>query len=188
MAAVTDDARLRRFFEFLTHAGLRATRQRRMIARAFFDADRHLSAEELYHRIYAQEPGIGLTTVYRTLKLMRDAELATGCQFGDAYLRFDPSPADRPHSHLICTRCGNIQEFQDRALLHLRQRAERSSGFAVRTCKLELYGLCRDCARRGPGGTPPAQTSRARSAPTASSPRPSGSPGAGARERRARPR
>jgi Fur family ferric uptake transcriptional regulator len=142
-----DDPRLRRFADFLARSGLKATRQRALIVRAFFGAGQHLSAEELYHQIYAQAPGIGLVTVYRTLKLLRDAGLATERRFGESYARFDPSPADRPHNHLICTRCGKIQEFRNRGLPHLQQKVARGYGFAVNECKLELYGLCRDCAR-----------------------------------------
>lgn len=141
------DARIQRFAEFLTRSGLKATRQRGRIVRAFFAAGRHLSAEELYHRIRAEDSGIGLVTVYRTLKLLREAGLATGRQFGDTYTRFDPSPADRPHDHLICTRCGKIQEFQNASLLHLREKVARTLGFTVTEHKLELYGFCRDCAR-----------------------------------------
>lgn len=145
------DPRLQRFTDFLARSGLKATRQRALIVRAFFGAGRHLSAEELYHRIYAQAPRIGLVTVYRTLKLLREAGLATERQFGEAYARFDPSPADRPHGHLICTRCGKIQEFEDGSLRRLRQKVARRYGFAVSEHKLELYGLCRECARLSRG-------------------------------------
>ncbi len=145
------DARIQRFADFLTRSGLKATRQRERIVRAFFAAGRHLSAEELYHRIRTEDPGIGLVTVYRTLKLLREAGLATGRQFGDAYTRFDPNPADRPHDHLICTRCGKIQEFADTNLHALREKVARSRGFTVTEHRLELYGFCRDCARLSKG-------------------------------------
>jgi Fur family transcriptional regulator, ferric uptake regulator len=144
---VDSDVRLQRFADFLTRAGLKSTRQRDRIVHAFFDAGRHLSAEELYHRIRSEHPSIGLVTVYRTLKLLQEAGLATGRQFGDAYMRFDPNPADRPHDHLICTRCGKIQEFADANLHALREKVARSRGFTVTEHRLELYGFCRECAR-----------------------------------------
>ncbi len=143
------DVRIQRFADFLTRSRLKSTRQRERIVHAFFDAGRHLSAEELYHRIRSEDPSIGLVTVYRTLKLLQEAGLATGRQFGDAYTRFDPSPADRPHDHLICTRCGKIQEFSDMNLQALREKVARSRGFTVTEHRLELYGFCRDCARLG---------------------------------------
>ncbi len=151
------DSRSQRFADFLARAGLKATRQREAIVRAFFAAGRHVSAEELYHQIRSQDPGIGLVTVYRTLKLLRQAGLATQRQFGDAYTRFDPNPADWSHHHLICTRCGKIQEFQDSSLLTLRKKVARQVGFTVTEHKLELYGLCRACARLAAGRPPRAE-------------------------------
>lgn len=145
------DSQLQVFADYLTRAGLKATRQRQTIVRAFFAAGRHVSAEELYHQIRSVDPGIGLVTVYRTLKLLRQAGLATERRFGDSYTRFDPHPADWAHHHLICTRCGKIQEFQDTTLLALRKKVARSVGFTVTEPKLELYGLCRACARLGTG-------------------------------------
>jgi len=143
------DARLQQFADFLSRTGLKSTRQRQQIVQAFFAAGRHLTAEQLYQCLQEQEPGIGLVTVYRTLKLLREAGLATGRQFGDAYTRFDPTPADRPHDHLICVRCGRIQEFRDPDLYTLRARVARRQGFTVTEHRLDVYGLCRDCARLG---------------------------------------
>ena len=140
-------ARLQQFAEFLSRTGLKTTRHRRQIVQAFFAAGRHLTAEQLYQSLQDQDPGIGLVTVYRTLKLLREAGLATGRQFGDAYTRFDPTPVDRPHDHLICVRCGRIQEFQDPSLYTLRARVARRQGFTVTEHRLDVYGLCRDCAR-----------------------------------------
>jgi Fur family ferric uptake transcriptional regulator len=141
------DSGTRSFTAFLTRAGLKSTRQRERIVRAFFAAGRHISAEELYHQIRAQDPSIGLVTVYRTLKLLRQAGLATERKFGDTYARFDPNPADWTHHHLICTRCGKIQEFQDATLRALGAKVAHSQGFSVTEQRLELYGVCRDCAR-----------------------------------------
>jgi Fur family ferric uptake transcriptional regulator len=149
------DVRIQRFADFLARSGLKSTRQRDRIVHAFFDAGRHLSAEELYHRIRSGDPSIGLVTVYRTLKLLQEAGLATGRQFGDSYTRFDPNPADRPHDHLICTRCGKIQEFADTNLHALREKVARGRGFTVTEHRLELYGLCRDCARLNRGRIAP---------------------------------
>ncbi len=141
------DSGVRSFSDFLSRAGLKSTRQREAIVRAFFAAGRHISAEELYHQIRAHDASLGLVTVYRTLKLLRQAGLATERTFGEAYARFDPNPADWTHHHLICTRCGKIREFQDASLRRLGAKVARSQGFTVTEQRLELYGICRDCAR-----------------------------------------
>ena len=141
------DSGVRSFTDFLSRAGLKSTRQREQIVRAFFAAGRHISAEELYHQIRSRDLTLGLVTVYRTLKLLRRAGLATERKFGETYARFDPNPADWTHHHLICTRCGKIREFQDRTLRDFGARIARSQGFTVTEQRLELYGICRDCAR-----------------------------------------
>lgn len=141
------DAGVRGFTEYLARSGLKSTRQRERIVRAFFAAGRHISAEELYHQIRVEDSSIGLVTVYRTLKLLRQAGLATERKFGDTYARFDPNPADWTHHHLICTRCGKIREFQDATLRTLGGRVAQRQGFTVTEQRLELYGVCRDCGR-----------------------------------------
>lgn len=157
------EALLQGFAEYLSRAGLKTTRQRQRIVRAFFAAGRHISAEELHRQIRATDPGIGLVTVYRTLKLLRAAGLATERQFGDAYARFDPRPADSPHHHLICTACGRILEFEDETLSALARKIKRARGFTVTEQRLELYGLCRACAPPRAGalaGSPAAEAPR----------------------------
>ena len=164
------DSGVRDFTDFLGRAGLKSTRQRDRIVRAFFAAGRHISAEELYHQIRAQEPSIGLVTVYRTLKLLRQAGLATERTFCESYARFEPNPADWTHQQLICTRCGKIREFQDATLRDLGAKVARNQGFIVTEQRLELYGVCRDCARldgrRSAGRSRAAQShAQARSTP-----------------------
>ena len=67
--------KLLQFQRYLNRAGLKATRQRELIARAFFGTTAHVSAEGLYRRVGGRNPRIGLVTVYRTLKLLKDAGL-----------------------------------------------------------------------------------------------------------------
>jgi len=142
-----DEGRLLRgFAEYLSRSGLRATRQRDQVVRAFFAAGRHIGAEELHRRIRADTPGVGLVTVYRTLKLLRQAGLATERRFQEPYARFDPRPAASPHHHLICLRCGGIREFEDGSVQGLARKVRRAMGFRVTEPKLELYGICRACA------------------------------------------
>jgi len=160
------DAGVRSFIDFLSRAGLKSTRQRELIVRAFFVAGRHISAEELYHQIRSHDATLGLVTVYRTLKLLRQAGLATERKFGETYARFDPNPVDWTHHHLICTRCGKIREFEDATLRDLGAKIARSQGFTVTEQRLELYGICRDCARLdGRRATARPRAAQPRSAP-----------------------
>jgi Fur family ferric uptake transcriptional regulator len=137
--------------------------------RAFFAAGRHISAEELYHQIRSHDTTLGLVTVYRTLKLLRQAGLATERTFGESYARFDPNPADWAHHHLICTRCGKIREFQDATL---RTSAPRSPAARASPSPSSgwLYGICRDCAFGWTGAAPPADLAPFMATPGRSAP------------------
>src|SRR5574337_2097119 len=75
--------KLLQFQRYLNRAGLKATRQRELIARAFFATTTHVSAEGLYRRVGGRHQRIGLVTVYRTLKLLKEAGLAHERQFGE---------------------------------------------------------------------------------------------------------
>ncbi len=132
--------------EYLVGQGLKSTSQRDMILQVFVDAGRHLSAEELYVRIKKTHPRIGFATVYRTLKLLADAGMAEERRFEDGFTRYEYKASDGGHhDHLICTRCGEIVEFENERIEALQADVARKNGFRVESHKLEIYGLCRTC-------------------------------------------
>ena len=102
---------LDRFEEFLSSRGLRLTRQRELIIKAFLAQQEHVSAEDLYLKVKEQAPEIGYTTVYRTLKLLAEANLAHARNFRDGFSRYEPAHQVEHHDHLICRKCGSIKEF-----------------------------------------------------------------------------
>jgi len=82
-AAPAMEAKLDKFREFIRERGLKTTRQRDEIARWFFESDGHLSADAVYREVKQVSPGIGFSTVYRTMKLLCEAELVQERHFGD---------------------------------------------------------------------------------------------------------
>jgi Fur family ferric uptake transcriptional regulator len=146
--------KLRQFQQHLTRAGLKATRQRELIVRAFFAINAHISAEALYRRVSGRDRRIGLVTVYRTLKLLKEAGLAHERQFGEGRALFEHASSDRHHDHMICTHCGKITEFENCEIEALQEQVARRLGFTLQYHKLELYGFCRECranTNRGAG-------------------------------------
>jgi Fur family ferric uptake transcriptional regulator len=144
--------RQQHFHEYLVRSGLKATRQRDLIARAFFATSSHISAESLYRRVNGRDRRIGLVTVYRTLKLLKDAGLAHERQFGEGRALFEHA-TKRHHDHMICTHCGRITEFENCEIEELQEQVARRFGFTLRDHKLELYGLCQECGKTAGRGT-----------------------------------
>lgn len=144
------DEKISEFRDWLRDRGLKTTSQRDDIARVFFGTDRHLSVEELYGEVRRVNPRIGYATVYRTLRLLKEAGLAAERHFDDAEARYEQTAEDEEHhDHFICERCQRIVEFSNDEIEALQEAIARKLGFVITRHRLELYGICRDC-REGP--------------------------------------
>ena len=128
--------------------GLKATRQRDLIVDTFFSQSGHLSVDELLARVTERDRTIGAATVYRTMKILTDAGLATARHFEGGQTRYEAALDRHHHDHLICTSCGAIVEFENERIESLQDVVAEHHGFRVTHHKLELYGLCRTCQER----------------------------------------
>jgi Fur family ferric uptake transcriptional regulator len=90
---------------------------------------------------------INLVTVYRFANLLVEIGLARRVEFGQGYYRYErEEPQDGPHHHhLVCQRCGKVEDFQGCDIGVLAARLESESGFRVERHQLELYGTCPLC-------------------------------------------
>jgi len=140
------DGSLAAFRAYLSRAGLKATRQRDAIVRAFLAARRHLTVWHLHQEVVQMDPRVNVATVFRTLKLLCRAGLAVERRFAHSLTRFEAAPG-RPHHHLICTQCGHIEEFEHGGLERIQAQVARRAGFALADGRIELYGSCRECRR-----------------------------------------
>lgn len=140
-----NNASLADFLDFMSRKGLNTTSQRRVIAEAFFELPGHHSLEEFYQYILGRDPGIGQTTVYRTLKLLCDAGLATEIHFSDGITRYEVARPDSHHDHIVCLSCGKIVEICDQRIEKLQRELAEKHGFSLNGHVHNLYGLCADC-------------------------------------------
>ena len=138
-----------KFLRYMAEQGLNVTRQRLRIAEMFFAMQGHHTLDELYGVMRRSEPGLGQTTVYRTLKLLCEAGLALELQFGDGVARFERVDAKAHHDHLICQKCGKTEEVHSEAIEVLQRELADSYGYRLLGHAHYLYGLCPDCRRRG---------------------------------------
>jgi Fur family ferric uptake transcriptional regulator len=120
--------------------GLRMTEQRRVIARVLEDSDDHPDVEELYARASAQDAGISLATVYRTVKLFEEAGILDKLEFGDGRARYEDAERDH-HDHLIDIHSGEVIEFMDPEIEQLQEKIAEKLGYRLKGHKLELYGV-----------------------------------------------
>lgn len=139
----TDGGKAERFRDFIRDSGLKSTRQRDEIANWFFERKGHLSADQIYRQVKEVVPGIGFSTVYRTMKLLVEAGLVSERHFGDGEALYENVSGH--HDHCICTNCGRIAEFEDEAIEILQKKVADRQGFLLVSHKMELYGICAEC-------------------------------------------
>jgi Fur family transcriptional regulator, ferric uptake regulator len=142
---------LERFRRYLREHRQPVTRQRERIAEIVLTSEEHLSVDQIRRRLAAGGHRVGLATIYRTLDLLVEGGLARDHDFGQGYRRFEPMAARDRHEHLICLRCGRVEEFAHDRLERMLPIIADEHGFQPERHRVEIYGVCRDCQRRGLG-------------------------------------
>ena len=137
---------------YLEEHNLKQTKQREAILEVFLSVTGHITGEEIYRKVREAHPGIGYTTVYRTMKLLCEAGLAHEHNF-DGTARYEI--AHEHHDHLVCTRCGKIVEFECQKIESAQDRIAADYGFLVLRHRHELYGHCADCQEKPSDTAPP---------------------------------
>ena len=135
------------FLKHIQKAGLKRTAQRDLILDVFLRTERHLSSEDLYRLVQKEDPTIGQTTVYRTLKLLTEAGLAREVRFGDGRTHYEHNYKHQHHDHMICMECGDIIEFYSAELEAIQDQMAAKHHFEVRQHLLRILGVCAKCRR-----------------------------------------
>ena len=135
---------------FLLHIqkkGLKRTAQRDLILDVFLRTEKHLSNEDLYRLVQEEDPSVGQTTVYRTLKLLTEAGLAREVRFGDGRTHYEHNYKHEHHDHMICSECGKIIEFYSAELEALQDAMAAKHRFEISQHLLRIIGICAECRR-----------------------------------------
>ena len=135
------------FLKHIQKKGLKRTSQRDLILDVFLRTEAHLSHEDLYRLVQKEDPTVGQTTVYRTLKLLAEAGLAREVRFGDGRTHYEHNYKHQHHDHMICTECGKIIEFYSAELEALQDAMAAKHRFEVTQHLLRIIGVCADCRR-----------------------------------------
>lgn len=136
------------FLDHIQKAGLRRTSQRDLILEIFLKTEEHLSSEDLYWLVQKQDPSVGHTTVYRTLKLLTEAGLAREVRFGDGKTYYEHHYNHAHHDHMICTECGKVIEFFSAEIEEWQDKAADTFGFKPTHHSLRMWGVCAECQQR----------------------------------------
>jgi Fur family ferric uptake transcriptional regulator len=131
----------------LRERGVRLTRQRRILLDLIDHSGKHLDAESLYQLAKEKDPRLNRVTVYRTLKLLKEGGLVDELDLmhygGDQH--YYETRLKQEHAHVICLRCGKVEEFFGEPLQKLRRQVEAHFGFQILLARTEIGGYCSHC-------------------------------------------
>lgn len=136
------------FKEKLKEKGCKLTMQRRSVLDVFLaHSNEHLSTEEIYDKVKANFPEIGLATVYRTVQLFEEIGIVDRLNFDDGCSRFELCSENtlHHHHHLICEECNKVFEVEKDLLDEVEKDIEKKYQFKVHDHNVIFYGICKDC-------------------------------------------
>ena len=125
----------------------RRTAQRALLLELIRKAEGHLDADELYRQARERQPGLSLSTVYRSLRLFKELGLVEEHRLDGARRHYEARPATR-HHHLVCLGCERVIEFKCPSTERLKTRFAREEGFEVTEAEVRLAGYCPQCRQR----------------------------------------
>ena len=128
----------------LRERGYRLTPQRMMVVEAIEGSADHISAEEIHAIARARYPYLNISTVYRTLDLLKEKGLVAETDLGGG--RFVYHPAGKAHHHhLVCRSCGGVTDIDASVFDRLRDDIRDRYGFDAEFEHIAVFGTCKAC-------------------------------------------
>lgn len=132
--------------EDIRKAGLKVTSPRVKILELFSNSEQnHLSADDVYKLLLDSSEEVGVATVYRVLTQFEDAGILKRHNFEGDHAVYELNHGDH-HDHLICIKCGRVEEFMDPVIEAKQDDIARKAKFEIVDHALTIYGICKACS------------------------------------------
>ena len=133
----------------LAKAGQRWTKGRRSVVEVMAKIVAPVSVPELQTLV---GPGIPLSTLYRVISDLLDANVLIKLEFAEGFARFELDDSlSSHHHHLVCTECGGVMDLElgdlEAVLDKTNGSIRKRTGFRVTSHRLDFFGLCAACAK-----------------------------------------
>lgn len=132
---------------YLHKKGYRLTAQRIAVLKAVI-RNRHMSASEIHAEVKKEYPGIGIATVYKTLRILEQEGIVNRFDLHNNTGHYEISRDCDTHIHLICLECGMISDFAEVFVQQICDTLQKNSGFVVQKSNMTFYGYCEKCLAR----------------------------------------
>jgi Fur family ferric uptake transcriptional regulator len=131
----------------LKDRGVRLTRQRRLLLDLIDTSGKHLDADTLFQMAKEKDAKLNRVTVYRTLKMLKEGGLVDELDLAhiDGEKHYYETRLKQEHAHIICLKCGRVEEFFGEQLSAVKDRVSSQFGFEIVFSRTEIGGYCSHC-------------------------------------------
>ena len=132
----------------LRRDGQRYTDNRRQLVQLLAESPAPLTIPEILER----RDDLAQSSVYRSLAVLERAGVVQKIVTSDEWARYElAEDLTEHHHHLICSACGTIRDFTvsprlERSIDDALTAVADQAGFRLEHHRLDLVGLCHDCA------------------------------------------
>jgi Fur family transcriptional regulator, peroxide stress response regulator len=123
----------------------RNSRQRQRILEILKETKSHPTADWVYNKLKEEIPELSLGTVYRNLNVLLEQGHIEKLPFGSTFDRFEAKI--KPHYHLVCDKCGLVEDFDMPQYTDINKKAEKLCSFKILRHRIDFFGFCKKCQK-----------------------------------------
>lgn len=138
-----------KFAAILQKKGYRVTSQRIAVLKVICQSgSNNLSADEIYMRVKKAVPGIGIATVYKTLRIFEREGMISKTEFPDKIFRYEIMEDKSISCHMFCIGCGKTYKLKNSHVEALIKNMDAGIPFTPLRGGIMIYGYCSECAQK----------------------------------------
>ncbi|MCK9218215.1 MAG: transcriptional repressor [Firmicutes bacterium] len=123
--------------------GYKVTPQRLAVFNVLKHNKKHPCVDSIYNELQPKFPTMSLATVYKSLEVFKTLGLVQELNIGEGSFRYDANT--KPHPHVICLKCGKVDDIEYIDSLNLTDYAETKTGYKITGQQIYFYGYCPEC-------------------------------------------
>lgn len=131
----------------MTEVVRRSTRQRAAVMDVLRDSNQFKTAQEIHDDVRARGGRVGLTTVYRTLQLLVEADEIDVLHVPQRETLYRQCDSDIHHHHLVCKLCRRSVDIEAPDVETWAKGVAGRHGFTATSHVIEVFGVCSACAK-----------------------------------------